>query len=192
MSARLLALTLALALPALPILGPAVPAAFAGEAEAATTGSEEPAPPAASADEPGEGRPVAQAGQTPSGGERVAALSDETPSGGERPSAPSDETGTAGKLTPEQRESVGRMMALFIITLILLLVAVAGMVIASILLRRRVRRLEERTSKARTELEDLWWKMRPSDDEPFPEDEAGGPDDRKTGGDGRGGAGPTG
>ena len=66
----------------------------------------------------------------------------------------------AAQMPDEQkRESLKQVTALFIITLLVLVVMFGAMVALSILMRRRRRELEQQKPEMPTELEDLWWKM---------------------------------
>jgi len=62
------------------------------------------------------------------------------------------------RLTPTQRQALKRVTALFIATLILLVLMVAGLIVLTLTLRRRVHALEKEEARAATELEDLWWR----------------------------------
>ena len=59
----------------------------------------------------------------------------------------------------ERRDSLKQATALFIITMIALIVMFGAMVALSILMRRRRQALEQQKPELPTELEDLWWKM---------------------------------
>ncbi len=65
----------------------------------------------------------------------------------------------------ERKESLKKVTALFIITLLLLLLLVAAMVVLLIVMRHRLRALERQRPEIPTELEDLWWQMRPPEEE---------------------------
>jgi heme/copper-type cytochrome/quinol oxidase subunit 2 len=65
----------------------------------------------------------------------------------------------------ERKQSLKQATALFIITLLMLLLLVAAMVVLLIIMRHRLRALERERPQLPTELEDLWWQMRPPEEE---------------------------
>ena len=67
-------------------------------------------------------------------------------------------------LSSAEHESLRKATALFIITLILILVMIVVLVVFSVMLRRRFRDLREAKPSLPTELEDLWWRMKPPED----------------------------
>jgi heme/copper-type cytochrome/quinol oxidase subunit 2 len=70
-------------------------------------------------------------------------------------------------LTPEQARSVKELTGLFMVLVIMLLLAVIATILVSLMLRRRLKLLEDKQARTVTELEDLWAKagrLNPFDD----------------------------
>ena len=106
----------------------------------------------------------------------VALYAQEAPS---RPQAPAEESA----LSPEQKESLQKLTALFITTVILIVIAMAAIVIVGLTIRRRLTSIEKRQTQAATQLEDLWWKMEapnPFEDEGKDQGKDEGKDERES------------